>query len=122
MRHSHFRLGFRDQAFPHAPRSIVSIRTSLTRTQWKDATKGSPQTDSLLRGALVVREKGKDLSSSTTIVRKEEKVNRRAKARTAEKDLDVVKAKGARAKLAKERKENLPSTKEPHPNVTFAWR
>ena len=54
--------------------------------------------------------------------RKEEKENRRAKARTAEKDLDVVKAKEARAKWAKERMENLPSTRELYPNVTFAWR
>jgi hypothetical protein len=56
------------------------------------------------------------------MVRNEEKENRRAKARTAEKDLDVVKAKEARAKWAKERMENLPSTRELYPNVTFAWR
>ena len=74
------------------------------------------------KGSFSSKGKGDELSSSTTIVRKEEKENRRAKARTAEKDLDVVKAKEARAKWAKERMENLPSTRELYPNVTFAWR
>jgi hypothetical protein len=39
-----------------------------------------------------------------------------------EKDLDVVKAKGAKEKWAKGRMENRPSTKEAHLSVTFAWR
>ncbi len=40
------------------------------------------------------KEREEELSSSTAIVRKEEKGNRRAKAKAVEKDFDVAKAKG----------------------------
>jgi hypothetical protein len=97
-------------------------RTSLTHTRWKDAIKGNPQTDFPVREALVAKEKGEELSSSTTTVRKEEKGNQRAKAKVVEKDLDVAKAKVPKAKRAKERMENLLAIKEARLSATFAWR
>ena len=68
MRHSLFRPVPQGQALPHALRSIALTRTSLTRTRWKDAIKGNPQTDFQEREALVAKEKGEELSSSTTTV------------------------------------------------------
>ena len=87
MRHSLFRPEPQGQAFPHALRSIALTRTSLTRTCWNDVIRGNPQTGYLVREAFVAKEKGEELSSSTTTVRKEEKGNKRAKkAKAAEKD------------------------------------
>jgi hypothetical protein len=125
MRHSPFRPEHQDQAdqaFPYALRSIASTKTSRTRTRWKDATKGNPLTGFQVREALGAKEKGEELSSSTITVRKVKKGNRKAKAKAVEKDMDVTKEKGAKAKWAKEKMENLPSSREAHLSATFAWR
>ncbi len=88
----------------------------------EDATKGNPRTGFLVKEALEAKEKGEELSSSIIIVRKVEKENQRAKAKAAEEELDVSKAKEERAKWAREKMENLLAIKEAHLSATFAWR
>jgi hypothetical protein len=114
--------GSRPSFSPCTTQYLIDTRTSLTRTRWKDAIKGNPRTSFLVKEALEAKERGEELFSSTVIVRKEEKGNRRAKVKAVEKDLDVAKAKGAKEKWAKEKKENRPSIKEAHLSVTFAWK
>ncbi len=68
------------------------------------------------------KEKEEELSSSIVTVRKEEKGSQRARAKTVVKDLDVAKAKEAKEKWAKEKKEKLPSARKAFLSAISVWR
>jgi hypothetical protein len=122
MRLSLFNQEHLDQAFLRALRSIASTRTFPTLTRWKGVTKDNPRTGFPVKEALVAKEKEEKLSSSTTTVRKEEKGNRKAKAKAVEKVLDVAKAKEAKEKWVKEKRVNLPSAREALLSAISVWR